>query len=122
MNTTTVTPTVAPAVVPATNAARALLLRVLGIASRIAFPIVSILGLWYLAIAFSGLPEFVIPRPTQVLAVLTNETTFVTQHLVVTLRAAAIGFLFANIVGIGLAVLFTSIPIFNRLLMPAAIT
>lgn len=118
MNTTTVnTPAVAPAL-----AARAVLLRVLKIASRIAFPIVSILGLWYLAIAFSGLPEFVIPRPTQVLAVLTGETDFVTQHLVVTLRAAAIGFVFANLVGIGLAVLFTSLPIFNRLLMPAAIT
>jgi len=121
MNTTTVTP---PAVAPAppAAAARTVLLRGLKIVSRIAFPIVSILGLWYLAIAFSGLPEFVIPRPTQVLAVLTQETSFVTQHLVVTLRAAAIGFLLANVVGIGLAVLFTSLPVFNRLLMPAAIT
>ena len=123
MNTTTVTPpavTVAP--VPPAAAARTLLLRVLKIASRVAFPVVSILGLWYLAIAFSGLPEFVIPRPTQVLAVLTQETSFVTQHLMVTLRAAAIGFVLANLVGIGLAVLFTSLPLFNRLLMPAAIT
>jgi len=120
MNTTTVnTPAAAPA---PRGVAHAVLLRVMKIASRIAFPIVSILGLWYLAIAFSGLPEFVIPRPAQVLAVLTNETEFVTQHLVVTLRAAAIGFLFANMVGIGLAVLFTSLPVFNRLLMPAAIT
>lgn len=120
MNTTTVnTPVSASA---PRGAAHTVLLRAMKIASRIAFPIVSILGLWYLAIAFSGLPEFVIPRPTQVLAVLTNETEFVTQHLVVTLRAAAIGFLFANIVGIGLAVLFTSLPVFNRLLMPAAIT
>lgn len=119
MNTTTVTP---PAVAPPVAAARSLLRRVLRIVSRIALPIVSILGLWYLAIAFSGLPEFVIPRPTQVLAVLTQETSFVTQHLMVTLRAAAIGFLLANVVGIGLAVLFTSLPMFNRLLMPAAIT
>ncbi len=125
MNTTTVNPPAvapAPASTPGTHTARTLLLRVLKIASRIAFPIASILGLWYLAIAFSGLPEFVIPRPTQVLAVLTQETDFVTQHLVVTLRAAAIGFVFANIVGIGLAVLFTALPVFNRLLMPAAIT
>lgn len=121
MNATTVTPaTVAP--VPPAAAVRTAPLRALKIASRIAFPIVSILGLWYLAIAFSGLPEFVIPRPTQVLAVLTQETSFVTQHLMVTLRAAAIGFLLANVVGIGLAVLFTSLPMLNRLLMPAAIT
>lgn len=122
MNTTTVTPPAVAPVPPAAAAARTLLLRVLKIASRIALPVVSILGLWYLAIAFSGLPEFVIPRPTQVLAVLTQETSFVTQHLMVTLRAAAIGFVLANLVGIGLAVLFTSLPMFNRLLMPAAIT
>jgi NitT/TauT family transport system permease protein len=97
-------------------------IRLLRLASRIAFPIVSILGLWYLAIAFSGLPEFVIPRPEKVLAVLTHETTFVTQHLMVTLQAAAIGFLLANVVGVSLAVLFTSIPLTSRLLMPAAIT
>ncbi len=122
MNTTTVTPPAVAPVPPAAAAARTLLLRVLKIASRIALPVVSILGLWYLAIGFSGLPEFVIPRPTQVLAVLTQETSFVTQHLMVTLRAAAIGFVLANLVGIGLAVLFTSLPMFNRLLMPAAIT
>lgn len=121
MNTTSVTPPAAAPVPPAA-AARTAALRALTIASRIALPVISILGLWYLAIAFSGLPEFVIPRPTQVLAVLTQETSFVTQHLMVTLRAAAIGFLFANLVGIGLAVLFTSLPMFNRLLMPAAIT
>ncbi|WP_382323461.1 ABC transporter permease [Hydrogenophaga sp. UC242_50] len=121
MNTTTVTPAAVTPVPPAA-AARTAALRALTIASRIALPVISILGLWYLAIAFSGLPEFVIPRPTQVLAVLTQETSFVTQHLMVTLRAAAIGFLFANLVGIGLAVLFTSLPMFNRLLMPAAIT
>lgn len=129
MNTTTApatpahpaTTASAPAAAPA-EAARALLARALRLVSRIAFPVASILGLWYLAIAFSGLPEFVIPRPTQVLAVLTNETSFVTQHLVVTLKAAALGFLFANIVGISLAVLFTSLNIFQRLLMPAAIT
>ena len=75
MNTTTATPpAVAP--VPPAGAARNLLLRALKIASRIALPVVSILGLWYLAIAFSGLPEFVIPRPTQVLAVLTQWDEF----------------------------------------------
>lgn len=94
----------------------------LGLASKIVFPIASILGLWMLAVAFSGLPDFVIPRPQQVLGVLVKETSFVTQHLLVTLKAAALGFLMANVVGIGLAVLFTSVPLLSRLLMPAAIT
>lgn len=123
MNTTTAPePTVAAPAPAAAPQLASLALRALRIASRIAFPIASILGLWYLAIALSGLPEFVIPRPTQVLAVLTQETSFVTQHLVVTLKAAALGFLLANLLGISLAVLFTSVPLFNRLLMPAAIT
>lgn len=98
------------------------LLFVLRLLSRVAFPVASILGLWLLAVAFSGLPDFVIPRPMQVLGVLVNETDFVTQHLMVTLKAAALGFLMANVVGIGLAVLFTSLPLFSRLIMPAAIT
>ena len=34
---------------------------------RILTPIVSVLGLWYLAILFSGLPAFVIPRPERVI-------------------------------------------------------
>ena len=39
-------------------------------AVRILTPILSVLGLWYLAIFFSGLPAFVIPRPERVLDVL----------------------------------------------------
>ncbi len=90
--------------------------------ARLAFPLVSIFGLWYLAIALSDLPQFVIPRPAQVFAVLTQETSFVTHHLLVTLQAAAWGFLLANVAGIGLAVLFVAVPLANPLLMPAAIT
>lgn len=97
-------------------------LRLLTWGVRLSLPLLSILGLWYLAIALSGLPEFVIPRPAQVLAVLTQETSFVTRHLWVTLRAAAWGFLLANVVGIGLAVLFVALPWSSPLLMPAAIT
>lgn len=94
----------------------------LRLGARLAFPLVSIFGLWYLAIALSDLPEFVIPRPAQVFAVLTQETSFVTHHLLVTLQAAAWGFLLANVAGIALAVLFVAVPFANPLLMPAAIT
>ena len=44
--------------------------RVLGLVLRIVAPIVSILALWYLAIYFSALPAFVIPRPERVLQTL----------------------------------------------------
>ncbi len=89
---------------------------------RALLPVASILGLWYLAIAFSGLPDFVIPRPEKVLAVLTNEWAFVWEHLAQTLKSAALGFVLANVLGIGLAILFTALPWSSNALMPAAIT
>ena len=78
--------------------------------------------LWYLAICFSGLPAFVIPRPERVFEVLWVDRAFIFEHLLATLQVAAIGFLWANVVGIGLAVLFDLLPPTRHMLMPAAIT
>ena len=96
--------------------------RALGAALRLAMPILSILALWYLAILFSGLPAFVIPRPERVLETLVEDRSFITVHLLATLEVAALGFVAANAAGIGLAVLFDSLPFTRSLLMPAAIT
>jgi NitT/TauT family transport system permease protein len=96
--------------------------RLVGMALRIVTPVLSILVLWYLAIYFSGLPAFVIPRPERVLATLFSDRSFITVHLFETLKVAMIGFVLSNIVGIGLAVLFLAFPIGRQLLMPAAIT
>lgn len=85
-------------------------------------PVGSVLALWYLAILFSGLPAFVIPRPERVIATLFEDRSFITLHLIATLQVAAVGLVFANIAGVGLAVLFDSIPITRAMLMPAAIT
>ncbi len=96
--------------------------RALGSALRLATPALSILALWYLAILFSGLPAFVIPRPERVLETLVQDRSFITVHLLATLEVAALGFIAANAAGIGLAVLFDSLPFTRNLLMPAAIT
>ncbi len=96
--------------------------RTLGAALRLATPALSILALWYLAILFSGLPAFVIPRPERVLETLVQDRSFITVHLLATLEVAALGFIAVNAVGIGLAVLFDSLPFTRNLLMPAAIT
>jgi NitT/TauT family transport system permease protein len=103
---------------PEDNTAR----RVLVMAARVLMPLVSILALWYLAIYFSGLPAFVIPRPERVLATLVNDSSFITVHLIETLKVALIGFVLSNVVGIGLAVLFLAFPLGRQILMPAAIT
>ena len=94
----------------------------LGWTVRVLTPAVSVLGLWYLAILFSGLPAFVIPRPERVLDVLWVDHALILEHLWATLEVSAIGFLWANIAGIGLAVLFDLLPFTRQLLMPAAIT
>ena len=91
-------------------------------AARIVAPILSVLGLWYLAIYFSGLPAFVIPRPERVLDVLWVDHAFILEHLWATLQVAAIGFVWANVVGIGLAILFDLMPFTRHMLLPAAIT
>jgi ABC-type nitrate/sulfonate/bicarbonate transport system permease component len=96
--------------------------RALAWALRVATPIVSVMALWYLAIWFSGLPAFVIPLPERVLEALWLERAFIFEHLLATLQVAAIGFLWANVAGIGLAVLFDLLPPTRHMLMPAAIT
>jgi len=107
---------------PAQTPPRRLNLVPLWSALRILAPIGSILALWYLAIAVSGLPSFVIPRPERVLATLVEDAGFIAQHLLSTLQVAALGLIFANIAGIGLALLFDALPMTRHMLMPAAIT
>jgi NitT/TauT family transport system permease protein len=89
---------------------------------RVVTPLLSILGLWYAAIFLSGLPAFVIPRPERVLATLVADRGFILVHLLATLKAAALGFLLANALGIGLAVLFVAVPAGRQVIMPVAIT
>ena len=89
---------------------------------RVVTPVASVLALWYLAIFSSGLPAFVIPRPERVLATLIDDRADILMQLGATMQAASLGFLFANIAGIGLAVLFDVLPPTRPMLMPAAIT
>lgn len=89
---------------------------------RVLAPAGSVLALWYLAIWFSGLPAFVIPLPQRVLEVLWVDRSLLFENLLATLEVAGIGFLWANITGIGLAILFDLLPFSRHLLMPAAIT
>jgi NitT/TauT family transport system permease protein len=96
--------------------------RLAGVLFRVVTPLVSILALWYAAIYFSGLPAFVIPRPERVVATLISDVSFITVHLVETLKVAALGYILANVIGIGLAMLFVAVPLGRQVIMPAAIT
>ena len=97
--------------------------RILGrILVQVVTPLVSILALWYLAILTTGLPAFVIPRPERVLEALVADRGLITHHLIETLKAAAVGYVLANVVGIGLAALLVALPVARQVVMPAAIT
>ena len=88
------------------------MIRVLGrIVVRSAMPVISILALWYLAILTTGLPPFVIPRPERVFQALVADRGLITHHLIETLKAAAVGYVLANVVGIGLAALLVAFPV-----------
>lgn len=95
---------------------------VLRIAFRILLPIVSIFGLWYLIIYVSDLPSFVIPDPVKVLESLVENRALITEHFFHTMKVAGAGYILSNVVGIGLAMLFVSLPITRNAIMPAAIT
>ena len=89
---------------------------------QIVMPILSILALWYLAIFATGLPAFVIPRPERVLEALLADHALITRHLIETLKAAVVGYVLANVIGVGLAALLIALPVARQLVMPAAIT
>lgn len=91
-------------------------------AVRIVLPVLSIFGLWYGAILWSGLPDFVLPRPETVIQTLIVDRALIWEHLLHTLQVAVLGFIMANVVGIGLAVLLVALPIGRLIVMPAAIT
>lgn len=95
--------------------------RIARIALAICLPLISTLGLWYFAIYASGLPAFVIPRPERVLMALVENWQLIFINLIETLKVAALGFVLANVLGIGLAVLFLASSFWRQTIMPAAI-
>lgn len=104
------------------DADRAPLLRRIGVpALKIVLPIASIVGLWYLAIYTSGLPRYVIPEPITVLQSLIANRALFFEHFLYTLQVAFTGYVLANVIGIGLAILFVALPLSRDAVMPAAI-
>lgn len=89
---------------------------------KVALPIASIIGLWYLAIHVSGMPRYVIPEPLSVLRSLVDNRALFFEHFIYTLQVALAGYILANVIGIGLAILFVALPLSRDAVMPAAIS
>lgn len=90
-------------------------------ALKILLPIGSIIALWYLAIYTSGMPRYVIPEPMAVLRALVTHRALFFEHFIYTLQVALTGYILANIIGVGLAILFVALPLSRDGVMPAAI-
>jgi len=77
--------------------------------SRLVLPVVvlaALLLVWELVVRLKGIPPYVLPSPTAVLATLAGDWPVLWQSLLVTLRTTLEGFVAAAVGGIALALLF----------------
>lgn len=80
--------------------------------------IVSVPILWQLAVWTSGLQPFILPGPGIVFETLGNEWSNFLYHTGVTMYGALVGYAFANLFAIAVAVLFVYVPSVQTFLMP----
>lgn len=82
------------------------------------FMIVSVPIVWQVAVWLSGLQPFILPGPGIVFKTLGNEWSMFLYHTAVTMYGALVGYAFANIFAIAVAILFVYAPSFQTFLMP----
>jgi NitT/TauT family transport system permease protein len=91
---------------------------------RIALPVAVlalVLGLWELVVDVEGIPSYVLPAPSRILATLVADRALLWQSLLVTLLTTFEGFLLAAVGGVGLAVLFNQSRFLEYSLYPYAV-
>ncbi len=80
--------------------------------------IVSVPIIWQLAVTLSGLQPFILPGPGIVFKTLGNEWSNFLYHTGVTMYGAIVGYAFANLFAISIAILFVYMPSVQTFLMP----
>ncbi|MHB8619438.1 MAG: ABC transporter permease [Chloroflexota bacterium] len=88
---------------------------------RVLAPLIAILAIWEGVIVISGLPDFVLPRPQQVIQVLLHDRAVILQNLSSTLFVSLVGYVIANLVAILLSILLLYYPASDQVVMPASI-
>ena len=89
--------------------------------AAIAYPLVAfavLLALWQFGVRAAGIPEYILPRPTEFLAKLWAERTIITDHAWVTAREIVLGFLMSTAISIPLGFLIVSWRPLERALYP----
>ena len=71
-------------------------------------------AIWELAVVSLDIPPFILPSPIQVMAVLVDSASMLTQHTLYTLQACILGFALALIAGVAFAVLVVQSPLIEQ--------
>jgi NitT/TauT family transport system permease protein len=93
-------------------------------ALRVALPVaVFVLGLgaWQFAVWLDAIPPYVLPAPSLILETLVKDWALLLHSLAVTLTTTVEGFLLAAMGGVGLAVLFNQLRLFEYSFYPFAV-
>ncbi len=80
--------------------------------------IVAMLVLWELACVLFSVPEYLLPRPSTIIARLVDDWRLLADHVLVTITETVLGFALAVLVGVVAAVLVTTSERIKDLLMP----
>jgi len=92
--------------------------------SSIVYPLFSfgaLLVLWQWGVRAAGVPEYILPVPSEFLAKLWAERPLITQHTLVTANEVVLGFLMAAAVSIPLGFLIVSIRPIERAVYPVIV-
>lgn len=82
---------------------------------------ISVLALWELIVLVFNFPEYILPRPTEIIyEIITNFNTLL-RHTSITMLEAVVGYAIANILGFVVAVIFSHSNTIEKGLYPYAI-
>ena len=82
---------------------------------------IGLVVVWEAAVRLFRVPDWLIPSPTQIGAVIADKHWIVLEHTLVTLQETALGFLLAVVVGVALAIGIVYFPLLRDTLYPAII-
>lgn len=80
-----------------------------------------VLGTWELVVRSANIPVYLVPAPSTILITVVTNGASLIRHAGFTMLEALLGFLLANILGFGLAIVFVHSKIAERAIIPYAI-
>jgi NitT/TauT family transport system permease protein len=79
-------------------------------------------AIWEFVVWWFKLPNFVLPRPGEILVAATNDPQTLLNDTLTTIKEALGGYLAGSLLGLVLAIVFVTAPLLERLVMPLYVT